>query len=390
MAKTKSVAASKQKPKRPPIPATVQLKLWVAAAGRCEFLNCNKSVWRDGLTLQEDNYAHIAHIISWTPNGPRGDAELSPKLAKDFSNLMLVCLEHSKLIDGKHKDQYPVDTLRAFKQEHERRIQLQTSLTDNLKTTVVRFMANIGQRKMHLPVTQVQQGVLSLPRYPEEHEILMDFTDFPGQGTKSYWNNFAKDVSRRFKDKFSKSFDRQLPNHLSIFALGPIPLLVHLGNVIGNITPSDVFQKHRDTDNWIWKPAAATYEVVYKVSQPNKLRKAKEVALLVSISGKVQRDAVAKMIPDHVPIYEISVENPGPGKLNTLANLTDFRRTYRSVVDKIRDTHGHDVIIHFFPAVPAPVAVVCGQGLLPKVDPHLVVYDYNHENGGYIKTLKIN
>src|SRR3989338_11489986 len=97
--------------KRPPIPVSVQLKLWVKSAGRCEFLGCNKPLWKDGLTIKEDNYSHIAHIVAWTPGGPRGDEILSPKLAKDFLNLMLVCFDHSKLLDGKNKLDFSVDLL---------------------------------------------------------------------------------------------------------------------------------------------------------------------------------------------------------------------------------------------------------------------------------------
>ncbi|MCX6753994.1 MAG: hypothetical protein NTV03_02995 [Candidatus Nomurabacteria bacterium] len=60
------------------IPQDVKLKLWVLSGGRCEFPGCNEYVWRDGLTLQEDNFSHMAHIVSDSPGGPRGDDELSP------------------------------------------------------------------------------------------------------------------------------------------------------------------------------------------------------------------------------------------------------------------------------------------------------------------------
>lgn len=380
----------KKKLKRPSIPIKTQLKLWVAAAGRCEFLGCNESVWYDRLTLKEDNYSHIAHIISWIPTGPRGHAELSPKLAKEFSNLMLMCLGHSKLIDGKNKDEYTVDMLRAFKQEHERRIQLQTSLADNLKTTVVRLIANIGDNPINIPLEQTSQAVLSVPHYPEEREILLDFTDFEGRGTKSYWKNIASEITRRYKEQSRKGAGHALPNHLSVFALAPMPFLIHLGNTISKTTPVDLFQKHRDTDNWIWKPATKKNKLQYKISKPVKKKGAKAVALLLSVSGKVQGDAVKKVIPANTPTYEISINNPNYAAVNSLDNLSEFRIAYRQVIDEVRDFYGHDILLHLFPAVPAPLAITCGHSLLPKVDPHLFVYDYDHEAGGYVSTLKIN
>src|SRR3990167_7572820 len=102
--------------KRPTIPKEIVLKLCALASGRCEFLGCNKPLWRDGLTWQEANLAHIAHIIASSPDGPRGDKVLSKKLAKDFSNLMLVCLEHHRLIDSKkYEKKYTLELLRRYK-----------------------------------------------------------------------------------------------------------------------------------------------------------------------------------------------------------------------------------------------------------------------------------
>src|SRR5215208_6425486 len=39
-------------------------------------------------------------------------------------------------------------------------------------------------------------------------------------------------------------------HHLSVFALGPIPLLIELGRLLGDITPADVFQLHREPAGW--------------------------------------------------------------------------------------------------------------------------------------------
>ena len=37
-----------------------------------------------------------------------------------------------------------------------------------------------------------------------------------------------------------------------MFALGPIPLLVKLGALLGDITPADVYQLHREPAGWCW------------------------------------------------------------------------------------------------------------------------------------------
>ena len=77
-----------EKKKRPAIPENVKRELWIKSGGRCEFRGCNKYLYKDGVTKQPRNLANIAHIVSWTPTGPRGNQN-SEKLATDISNLML-------------------------------------------------------------------------------------------------------------------------------------------------------------------------------------------------------------------------------------------------------------------------------------------------------------
>jgi len=40
--------------------------------------------------------------------------------------------------------------------------------------------------------------------------------------------------------------------------------------------------------------------------------------------------------------------------------------------------------------VPAPIAVLCGRELLPKVDPSVTVYDHEKDQGGFVQILTIN
>jgi hypothetical protein len=40
--------------------------------------------------------------------------------------------------------------------------------------------------------------------------------------------------------------------------------------------------------------------------------------------------------------------------------------------------------------VPAPVAVLCGRELFPKVDPVLLVYDGDKRKGGFNLIMRVN
>ena len=136
---------------RPNIPDKTQTRLWLQAGGRCQYEGCNEPLWRDDLTMADMNGAYVAHIVAATPNGPRGDATLSPKLAIEISNLMLMCDKHHRLIDREQVAEHPVDRLTAMKKAHEARIELLTSLQEDKKSHVLFYGANIGEQNAPLP-----------------------------------------------------------------------------------------------------------------------------------------------------------------------------------------------------------------------------------------------
>lgn len=93
------------------IPEKIKTQLWTLSAGRCEYRGCNKPLWKDELSMAKMNNAYIAHIVADSTDGPRGDAKRSPLLAKSFSNLMLMCDAHHRLIDKEDVDGHPESLL---------------------------------------------------------------------------------------------------------------------------------------------------------------------------------------------------------------------------------------------------------------------------------------
>lgn len=369
------------------IPQDIKLKLWVLSGGRCEFPGCNKYIWRDGLTFQEDNFAHMAHIIADSPDGPRGDDKLSSEMAKDFDNLILVCVEHSKLIDGKNKNNYSIEDLQQYKQTHEGRIRRQTGLQVDHTTTVLRFMANIGDRAVNISVNEAHNAIL--PKFPaDDRGIVLNFTNRPGRGGENFWESFSDEIVKQIERELVDGNDRLRPSHISIFALGPIPLLAKLGNTIGNTISADLYQRHRDTESWGWKTEIdEPFDYITRdIIEPNN----KDVALILSLSGKIHEEEVYRIFKKKPHLYEISIESPDPEFLSQKSRLEKFRIVYRNLLSCIRERHGEDVIIHLFPAVPAPVAILCGRELLPKTDPSIVVYDHEKDQKGFVPILTIN
>lgn len=384
----------KNKKCRVPIPIKTQIELWAIAAGRCEFRGCNKPLYLDELTKTKDNLSIISHIIAAEPGGPRGNETDSPRLAKDITNLMLTCKDHGKIIDSKENVlDYPAKLLQEYKKEHEERIKILTDIQDDAKSHVLIFQAPINGKTFSIDKTQVHPAIL--PKYPaKENPSLIDFSDLSDKETDvGYWNVLTRNTKTQFNEIFKHGTNRRDYKHISLFALAPIPLLVYLGYLIGDIEAVDLYQRHRDSRNWKWKVEHSNGNVnddFYRITEPNIHNKKAQSAILISVSGIVNRGKVMEVVGKNCNIYEISAVEPGLDFLSSRLKLETFSREYRKILCKLRTNNGHTRELYLFCAAPSPIAVECGRSLLPKSDPPIRVYDLNKNKDGFLYALTIN
>ena len=66
--------------------------------------------------------------------------------------------------------------------------------------------------------------------------------------------------------------------------------------------------------------------------------------------------------------------------------MSTIRTIFRELLNKIKLVHGHNTIIHVFPATPVSVAIELGRVWMPKADLPLSLYD---EKGGFRYTFTI-
>src|SRR3989338_3070397 len=90
--------------------------LWGRAANRCAFPNCKIELTPDGET---NTLGEIAHIVAELPSGPRGNNDIPPELRNDYSNLILLCPTHHRMIDN-NPEEWTVEKLKQLKQDHEK------------------------------------------------------------------------------------------------------------------------------------------------------------------------------------------------------------------------------------------------------------------------------
>ena len=180
--------------------------------------------------------------------------------------------------------------------------------------------------------------------------------------------------------------------NLSVLALAPIPLLVHLGGCLSSKVPTQFFQRHRDTESWKWKESgsAVGYETKVLVEGSD----VRKVALFLSLSGPIEPRELPAAVDSTYSVYEITLRGrkPDPRFLDVEGSLYGFRDAYMALLREVVARHEGLTEIDLFPAVPAPVAVCVGRDLLPKRDPALVVWDYDRRANppGWVRTVVVS
>ncbi len=277
--------------------------------------------------------------------------------------------------------------------EHERRIELLTGFDQSRKTHILKFCTNINTRKGLCNFKQACEATISQGKYPADDKgDEVDLTNLSiNENNPQFWQVAAREITEQLRNVLQRNnINRSRIEHLSIFALAPIPLLIHFGKEIGDIISADVYQKQRDTDSWVWQDNQ-DLGFDYNVSEPSHENGGKIVILNLSLSGTIHQDEINKVMrKEDYPTYKITIANPNRDFLKSKEQLELFKQEYLRLLAVIRERHGSDCEIHLFPAIPVSIAVECGRILLPKSDPPLVVYDNNNKGGGFKYALVVN
>lgn len=380
------MADTKVKTCRPSIPKDVKDRLWLASGGRCQFKGCNKQLWSHSITRNIMNKAYIAHIYAYSPDGPRYDSTLSPKLETDYSNLMIMCDECHRLIDH-NPIKYPAEDLIHMKKDHENRIELLTGIQPNMGTHIITYGAKVGDNNSPLRYDNIVQAVVPnyYPSSLNAIELGMKDTAYDDSMQK-YWDDQEEYLCISFRKKLEFIKDNDKLQHYSIFAFAPQPLLIKLGTLLNDIYTAEVYQLHREPSTWAWQTEEK--KIKYEFILPEKF--ANNVALKIELSATITDDRVIDLLGDEVDICSIKIKEPYNDFLRSKDQLMQFRECIRKAFDKIKAIYGQNTELNLFPAMPIATAIELGRTWMPKADMPLIIYDQNNKHKKFIKTIKIN
>jgi len=372
------------------IPDKIKTRLWVRSAGRCEYEGCNDDLTIDPVTKAEFNTSYFAHIYADSPGGPRYDEEMSPKLNADFSNLMLLCDKHHRLIDKEDVASHPVERLVRMKQAHEDRIARLCGIQPNFVSEIVMYSANIGERSAPVSFQQAAQAILP-NRYPASPRGIP--IGVRNSAIADRDEGFWRQESLQLRTMFDRQVQPVLAQggaHLSVFALAPQPLLVLLGSLLPDLHDVEVYQLHREPfQTWAWDadeaPGGENFDPV--IDHPQK--KHGLVAIAFSISAAIAHERVHRVLGPDVSVWTLRIPQPHNDALRSRRHLNLFRARCRELFQLINKEHPGTDLVHVFPAMPVAAAVELGRVHSPKADPPLRVYDEQPDPRGFVPVLSI-
>ena len=104
-------------------PTEKEWKIVLARSGGvCAFPGCDESLTKSGNDQDETAFiGEVAHIVSDSRQGPRGDVELSDEERDKHPNLVLFCQNCHDRVD-KQVRTFSVPVLKRIKEQHESRI----------------------------------------------------------------------------------------------------------------------------------------------------------------------------------------------------------------------------------------------------------------------------
>jgi hypothetical protein len=94
--------------------------LWGRAAGRCAEPTCRRQLFEDATETDDPSViGENCHIVAEKDDGPRPNPAMPLEARNAYSNLILMCRNHHKMIDDQ-ENKYTVERLHDMKDAHEK------------------------------------------------------------------------------------------------------------------------------------------------------------------------------------------------------------------------------------------------------------------------------
>ena len=187
---------------------------------------------------------------------------------------------------------------------------------------------------------------------------------------------YQKNLILDLLDKCRSSF----PPRFAVFSIAPIPLITQLGFLLTNSVATKYFKLHIQSRLWSWPQE--NLDTKFQVSgMPEEIIASEcDVVLRVSLSDEISSIETNEIVPSNSIQIDIFVDSPSLTWIQSQNQVIEFAAVFRTTLAQIRRKVKHCKRIHLFMAVAAPIALVVGQEINPRMNPPILLYEYNRKN----------
>ena len=172
-------------------------------------------------------------------------------------------------------------------------------------------------------------------------------------------------------------------DHISLFPLAPTPLIIKLGELIGDKVECDVYQRFREPESWDWKDRDGSNFVISRNDRTDKQVGKTQIAIVIALSSDISDNRVPEQ---YSTIYKINCEDMSIDSIDNKDTLRNFWKRYQEVCNLITNEYGREIKVGLFPAIPVSAAFEIGRRYMSGVYPVITIYD---NNGIFVETIKL-
>lgn len=362
------------------------LRVWVRSGGRCVL--CKAYLLESNLTLRPVPIGEIAHNVgrSRSSRSPRGLSDLPIEDRELAENKLLLCPNcHSQIDKLVQVDSFPEAWLRERKLNHEGEIRTLTDLIGQKRTVILRMQSSVRSAPVDVAASEVASAVVASGRAPstllspDGVGIEIDLRPLAGEhaADSDYFAAAVRKIDELIERRLRPVVEKDGVQHLSVFAIARLPLLVYLGSRLDDAIPTDVYQRHRATESWTWPDSGPEVDFGWQTKNP---RSQSEAILVINASGTIQPSE----LPDEISsLTRFTIEPTSgtahPDTVATPATLTAFEAALRGLLAHMEKTYKQVRRLHVFAAAPVSVAVVLGRSIGWGIHPSLAIYERTNE-----------
>lgn len=373
---------------RAKVPLSVQVVVWAKSAGRCTLCSAyllNGRSWFHTILDGE-----MAHNVGATTGrrSPRSTSDLTAMGRARESNLLLLCHRCHREVDAPAlADFYTIEYLTERKQAHENRVRQVTDFATRRQTVIVSTKARVRQSAVGVSARELAAALHSadLTPYTDEGEAFHICVELDDDETAPWvWARSTARIDEKLR-RLERAVASGRVDHLAVFAIAPIPILMHLGSRLDDKLAVVLFGRHRvDSDEaWCWQEETAQPEVGFTVSGDD-AGDADEVVALVSVSAPVSEHRVPEVLAG-LPIIRLFPQDRAASRdlISSRTALAAFSDGWRRLLNTVEADFPNTRRIHVLAALPTTAAVEMGRHRMREAQPPLAVYQRTEDGYAY-------